>query len=245
MLEEPQPSPLPQPARFARASGNRSTLPTAAWPPVGDSPLSAGSRCQRSGINLFAEVSPDSIAWRSEGEQSGAVQFDQSEAEAHGRITNPERFEVVVGAARQLFDGLVDEFDVQKTAGTAAEDFPDWYDTAVETVRLTPSTGAPLVFMSTEFPGVLVRFGEWVREAFPSCGCDACDEQPAEVGKRMNDLVEAVVEGRFNEELTKHRLRYSFSGSWGRSDGERRLTRGQWRSYGRPGTHAWPPWPKS
>jgi len=173
------------------------------------------------------------------------VEFDGPDADAYGRVTNPERFQAVVDAAETLIGELVDRFDVEKTYGTSAEDFPEWHEAAVTTVRLTPSVGASLVFMITDFPGVVIRFGGWAREAFPVCGCDACDERPAEVIRRMRDLVEAVFEGRLEEELTKRRARSTFSGSWGRSSRERRLRRGEWRTYGQLGTHRWPSWPAS
>lgn len=173
------------------------------------------------------------------------MEFDGPDADAYGRVTNPERFQAVVDAAKTLIGELVDRFDVEKTYGTAEEDFPHWRGSAVETIRLTPSAGAPLAFMITDLPGVVVRFGGWAWEAFPACGCDACDERPAEVIRRMRDLVEAVVEGRFEQELTKRRARSTFSGSWGRSSRETRLRWGEWRTYGRLGTHRWPPWSAS
>ena len=173
------------------------------------------------------------------------MEFDGPDPDAYGRVTDPERYQVVADAADTLIGELVDRFDVEKTYGTSEEDFPEWTEAAVVTVRLTPSAGAPLVFMITDFPGVAVRFGLWTREAFPFCGCDACDEQPAEVIERMRELVEAVVEGRFAEDLTKRRARSTFSGSWGSSSRERRLRRGEWRTYGQLGTHRWPPWPAS
>ena len=173
------------------------------------------------------------------------MRFEEPEPDAYGRVTNPERFQVVVDAAETLIDDLVYRFDVVKTYGTSADDFPDWNEAAVATVRLTPSAGARLVFMITDVPGVVVRYGRWMHEAFPFCGCDACNEQPAEVIKRMRDLVEAVVDGRFAEEATKRRIRTTYSGSWGSSSRERRLRRGEWRTLGRPGTHQWPPWPTS
>lgn len=173
------------------------------------------------------------------------MDFDGPDPDAYGRVTNPERFQIVVDAAETLIDEMVGRFDVEKTHGASGDDFPDWNEAAVATVRLTPNAGAPLVFMITDFPGVVIRFGRWRREAFPSCGCDACDEQPTEVIKQMLDLVESVVVGQLEEELTRRRLRSTLSGPWGSSSRETPLRPGEWRTLGRPGIYRWPPWPAS
>jgi Family of unknown function (DUF6226) len=47
----------------------------------------------------------------------------------------------------------------------------------------------------TDFPGVDVRFGAWISAAFPRCGCDACDEQPAEVAVELREFVDALIGG--------------------------------------------------
>ncbi|MCP4305974.1 MAG: hypothetical protein GY926_05300 [bacterium] len=172
------------------------------------------------------------------------MEFDQPDEDAYGRVTNPERYQVVAEAATALVGSLVDAFDVVQSSGDSAVDFPNWRDAPPKTIRLVPNAGAPLAFAITDFPVVGVRFGEWGKETFPSCGCDACDEQPSDVMRRMNDLVEAAVDGRYEEELTKRMFRISFTGSWGRQSSERRLKRREWRDYGQPGLHKWPRWPR-
>ena len=172
------------------------------------------------------------------------MKIDRPDEDACGRVTNPERYQVVVEAAADLISKLVEAFDVAETSGSSVVDFPNWRDAPPKTIRLVPSQGSPLAFLITDFPGVGVRFGEWGREAFPTCGCDACDEQPSDVIRKMSDLVEAAVDGRYEEELTKRKLRNSFTGRWGRQSSEGRLERGEWRGYGQPGVHKWPPWPR-
>lgn len=181
--------------------------------------------------------------WRSD-RHAGGMEIDRPDEDAYGRVTNPKRFQVVVDEAMALISKLVEVFDVAGTTGDTAVDFPSWQDAPAETIRLVPREGAPLAFLITDFPGVAVRFGEWGREGFPSCGCDACDEQPADVIERMNRLVEAAVEGRYEEELTKRKLFNSFNGSWGSQSSEGRLDRGEWRNYGQPGAHTWSRWPR-
>jgi hypothetical protein len=172
------------------------------------------------------------------------VRTDAPDEDAYGRVTNPERFQAVVDAATAVARELVDTFDVEATAGSAAVDFPNWPDGSAETIRLVPAVGTPLAILITVLPGVLVRFGTWGREAFPGCGCDACDEQPPEVIERMRRLVGAAVEGRYEEALTKRTLSYSFTGTWGGSASRKRLERGEWKHHGEPGAHSWPPWPR-
>ncbi len=61
---------------------------------------------------------------------------------------------------------------------------------------LCPSAGgACLQIGLTDFPGVDVRFGAWIFSRFPRCGCDACDEQPAQVARDMRQFVAALIGG--------------------------------------------------
>ena len=171
------------------------------------------------------------------------MDFEPPDEEAYGRVTNPERFQPVVTAARSLIKHLVDNYEVGRSAGTAAEDFPGTAVPAIETIRLTPKVGVPLVFMITDFPGVVVRFGEWGNfPGFPSCGCDACDESPDDVIEDLNRQVSAAVNGNYAETLTKRKLTLEFRYARGSQRSESTLRRGEWRQYGSLGTHTWPPW---
>jgi hypothetical protein len=176
--------------------------------------------------------------------QADAMTTDPPDDEAYGRVSNPERFQEVADAATALISELVDTFDVETAAGSSAVDFPNWPDGSAATIRLLPAVGTPLAILVTDFPGVLIRFGAWGREAFPGCGCDACDEQPPDVIERLHRLIEAAVEGKYKEALTKRTLSYSFSGTWGGESSEGRLKRGEWRRLGELGPHSWPPWPR-
>lgn len=87
------------------------------------------------------------------------MRTDPPDEDTYGRVTNPERLQAVVDAASARIGELVDTFDVEATAGRSAVDFPDWPDGSAETIRLVPAVGAPLAILTTDFPGVLVRFG--------------------------------------------------------------------------------------
>ena len=161
-------------------------------------------------------------------------------------------------AAQTLVRQLVDTFNVTASTGDAAADFPTYRGAIACTIRLVPSLGVPLIFALTPFPGVLIRRGELGQEvAFPRCGCDACDEPPAEVIQRMTNLVQEAVDGRYEQVLTRRPLLHSFrSGFAHRSvsrlrrggDGylrkSRRLRRGEWRQPKRHVVRQWPPWPR-
>lgn len=170
------------------------------------------------------------------------VDFHHPDEEAYGRVTDPERYHAVVDAARVLIDDLISTYEIHPTAGDQGADFPDFGGSAREVIRLQPSEGAPLVFMFTHFPGVFIRAGQWCVEAFPACGCDACDESPVDVIDRLSDLVNAVVGGGYEEELTGRTLSYTLAGAWGSSANEIRLQRGEWKQYGVRGAHQWPGW---
>ena len=80
----------------------------------------------------------------------------------------------------------------------------------VSAVGLEPrGGGAPISIALTTFPGLAVRLGYWLVKFLPACGCDACDEKPDELVADLHRYVEAVVAGRFREELRTHSLRES------------------------------------
>ncbi len=68
-------------------------------------------------------------------------------------------------------------------------------------VRSRAEGTADLRFDITSFPGVYLTVGDGVtpRFAFPVCGCDACDEDVADLQRMLTELVEAVVGGTFTE----------------------------------------------
>lgn len=164
------------------------------------------------------------------------------EPEAYGRVTDPERYSVVVDRARRLIDRLVEQFDVTREDGDVSVDFPRWRGVEGEIARLQPAQGVPITLMITGFPGVVVRFGQWGEEGFPSCGCDACDEDPAEVIDRLETLVDAAVRGEYSERLTRRWLWTSFGGPGGPERSRGRVVRSQRRHLGRRGHHEWLPW---
>ncbi|MEW5013803.1 DUF6226 family protein [Clavibacter michiganensis subsp. michiganensis] len=85
--------------------------------------------------------------------------------------------------------------------GTPAEDaytrvsrlerFAPLHAVAVRSVRLAPRdvNGRTLTLEYTAFPGVLLHSGGRIAEAFPQCGCDACDDRWEDVADSLEEAV--------------------------------------------------------
>jgi len=164
--------------------------------------------------------------------------------EAYGRVTNADRYRVLHTVASELLDRLEAEYVVERVDGVDLD--PEMTrSVAVESVtRLLPATeaAAPLTVALTRFPGLIARYGRWHVEAFPACGCDACDDDPDWLTDRFLTKASLLVDGRLREAVVEGpppALTAEFEGqSWSRldRDGLRRL--------GGPREYAWAPWPR-
>ncbi len=162
--------------------------------------------------------------------------------EAYGRVTDPERYRVLHGAGLALLDRLTATYQVEQVEGADVDASLGHDVDAERTVRLVPTAdgAAPLTIAFSTFPGCLVRFGQWHVEAYPACGCDACDEDPAGLVERLGDHVDDLVHGQFSESIGTGRktwLSFGFrtsSGSMVLNKEEPRLPRGVDRH--------WQPW---
>lgn len=120
--------------------------------------------------------------------------------EDYARVTNPGRFAVLHDAAEKLLDELTDQYTVERREakeplGSALH----------RTVRLVPRTpaAAPLAITFTDFPSIVLRLGRWYEESLPSCGCDACDEQPDHLVTELRTQSLALVEGGLWERVRR------------------------------------------
>lgn len=120
--------------------------------------------------------------------------------EAYHRVTNPERYASLHAVAERLLADLGREYDVVREE-TNALPWPK-AQIARPTVRLTPrgGAGAPIQVSFTAFPGLHVRVGRWYVEAFPRCGCDACDEALDRLLDDVRFLATCAATGHFREE---------------------------------------------
>ncbi len=170
--------------------------------------------------------------------------------EAYSRVTNPERFAPLYEAATAILKRLELEFDVERAEGYGLDpELERRYKLARSTVSLTPRDGgaAPLVVAFSSFPGVHVRFGRSSMVAFPTCGCDACDENAEDEVQRLMSMVKDVTAGRFREAV-RFRVPGVPSNEWevwsvgdhfARQGSPLDVDRG-----GDPSSHDYKPWPR-
>ena len=116
-------------------------------------------------------------------------------------VTHPQRFTPVVAVAHALIAHLVDTYEVTETGDK-------------ERTILDPGPGrARLVFaMSEDAPSVRVDAGVWSMQAFPFCGCDACDDDVEALVSDMEQYVFAVVAGGLSEVLSRSELTITLDG---------------------------------
>jgi hypothetical protein len=118
----------------------------------------------------------------------------------------------------------------------------------IRQVELAPLVGAPISISWDDFPGLTVRVGRWHEESYPQCGCDACDEGPAELVEELLRQVETVVAGKFIEAVVSDAdgvwLTFEILAPDGRVSGKRLLRDGH-PALKYPGEIRWPAWPSS
>ncbi|WP_052059917.1 DUF6226 family protein [Rhodococcoides fascians] len=145
--------------------------------------------------------------------------MEDPQAEAYGRVTNPERFAPVIEAAESVVADLNCRFDVIVTRGPA----PSAKPAIVDLVQITPVRvdQAPLAITFTSFPGLYLDVGAWTHIALPACGCDACEESAEDVLQDLSEYCEALTGGRLSERIVgkfRPTLQHSWNGDgWGRS----------------------------
>ena len=129
-------------------------------------------------------------------------------AEAYSRVTNPERFASLHPYAEDLLSRLSSEYEVEREEGYELTPAIVREHVIRPTIRLTPRNAleAPVQVSFSDFPGLEVRVGRWYGDRFPSCGCDACDEQVESSLRNLSFLIESAVAGNLREELQVPRL---------------------------------------
>jgi hypothetical protein len=154
------------------------------------------------------EYSRPIVAARQFRDDSGAVigygtRWDGLPPEnSYSRVSNPERFAPLQTVADALIEhlGVAYPADVAALEKSSTEAGPP---ATTKLIAVTPEQvdAATLVFRFTDFPGVVIRAGVRYRQAFPFCGCDACDETWDDAADDMERLVFAVCDGRFSERI--------------------------------------------
>ncbi|MFF1383472.1 DUF6226 family protein [Arthrobacter sp. NPDC058288] len=177
-----RPVPVPPPAEESRYV--RPALPTTTYYSPEGAPIPYGGR------------------WGADGPAPDSYSVD----------SHPERFAGLHVIALALIDHLsaLYDVDVDNDPRHAAELLTDAGE-VLQAVRLTArrTTAAPLTFVLTGYPGVLIHAGLLHDFPFPVCGCDACDEPAETVADRMEMLVLAVAAGGYSERYPVGRRRWS------------------------------------
>lgn len=177
--------------------------------------------------------------------------------DSYSVTSHTERFAGLHVVARALIDHLaaVYDVDVREDNEVAADLVVDVRD-VVAPIRVTPRAAgaAPLTFVLTGFPGVVVHAGVLHDFPFPGCGCDACDETVLTEADRLERMVLSVAAGGYAERYPVGRRRWreyaltAFDGSGAESGkgepgpiDEARLHEAEIRLRDVPG--GWSPWP--
>jgi Family of unknown function (DUF6226) len=126
--------------------------------------------------------------------------------------SHPERFAGLHVIARALIEYLAAVYDVEvhEDRTHAAELLMEAPD-VLQAVKVTPrrSGTAPLTFVLTGYPGVIVHAGVLHDFPFPVCGCDACDETVETTADRLELLVLTVAAGGYSERYPVGSRRWS------------------------------------
>lgn len=150
----------------------------------------------------------------------------QPPEDTYSVTSNLERLQPLHTVAEALIAHLVETYGVDVSDDLAsARDIMRPRDDVVRAVRLTPHNprAAPLTFVFTSFPSVIVHAGALTDFLFPDCGCDACDDGWEDVAAEMEWQVLAVAAGGLSEALSRGRHpRYDWkiqasTGSYGSS----------------------------
>ncbi|MDT0270400.1 DUF6226 family protein [Streptomyces sp. DSM 44915] len=103
----------------------------------------------------------------------------------------PERFGVLHTVAQALVAHGAAEYEARVERATPGR------------IVLTPAAAdaAPLTVLLEPYPSVTLRAGMLAAEAFPSCGCDACDESADALVEALEWTFLGVLAGRLSEQV--------------------------------------------
>jgi len=175
--------------------------------------------------------------------------------EAYSRVTNPERFASLHDSAAGWLHRLERDFETERREAYGLDpELEHDCNLSRPSVALLPCDvgAAPLIIAFSDFPGLRVRFGRWYVVAFPTCGCDACDETAESETERLGSLIDNMTAGRFREAI---RVRADgtawkeseFWSTGGRCSEELRLDQTRTRKLldrGDRSSYEWGPWPR-
>ena len=158
--------------------------------------------------------------------------------DAYGVESNLERFAPLHSVADALIAYLRREYRVTISEDAAhADDLLNPRSDVARAVRVTPAStdAAPLTFVFTRHPGVMIHAGALHDFPFPACGCDACDETAESGADQMERLVMAVVAGGYGERYPAGRRRWNSYALTRRTDPATKAVKARHRHPREPG----------
>lgn len=132
--------------------------------------------------------------------------------ESYSAESHRERFAPLHAIADSLVDYLRREYDVIVSSDVAhAADLLTPRSDVERAIRLTPARtdAAPLTVVYTRYPGVMIHVGVLHDFAYPTCGCDACDETTDSQADRMERAVLSIAAGGYSEKYPAARPRWT------------------------------------
>jgi hypothetical protein len=135
---------------------------------------------------------------------------------AYSQEAHPERFLPIFDVARALVEYLECTYDVPVTSDGDSWSFqPD-------------GDGAPLrIELDRAAVSARIQAGSFIAVSFPSCGCDACDDDVLDIVTALAEMVFAVVRGVAQEKIEGRWLVTTFV----QSDSKSRIERSDRRRY--------------
>lgn len=130
---------------------------------------------------------------------------DSPPEDSYSVTRNTERYAGLHTVAHALIAYLERVYDVaviHEGVADAAATLLHPRDDVVELVRLQPRDpqAAPLRFVLSGYPGVIVEAGVLHDFAYPRCGCEACDEGIDYAATEIEDVALAVAAGGYAEQ---------------------------------------------
>ena len=124
--------------------------------------------------------------------------------DSYGVDSNPQRFAPLHLIADALIQHLTETYAVTVSEDAAfAADLMHESGDVLRVVRVDPANpdAAPLTFVYTSYPGVILHAGLLHDFPFPQCGCDGCDETAESAARELEWTVLAVAAGGYSERV--------------------------------------------
>lgn len=140
--------------------------------------------------------------------------------------------------ADALVSALAERYEVEVLAAPPVTD-GDGPALRKATALVPLGEGARVTIGFSDFPGLVIKLGEWHTLYLPQCGCGDCHEDPLALAAELEEVLLAVADGGYSENPDGYRLELADGGvvsqhTSGRAS-LRFAVRGPWRLRSRSG----------